>query len=333
MSLLKLERAFGMLVILIAAGTCSLRAQTPAVAEKVSPSITPMVVPAPEPMNIDAIKSPLSQRSAGTDDVLETKPRPVKSNVVLESSGSTGSVPVEASATTVSQSTSSAPNDDEWKFQFTPYLWLVSISGRTGIGNLVVDTDKSLTNSNVELDFGFMSTFEARKNKFVILTDLQYSSLSTERGNPGPLFSSSRAGIKTFILEPDVGYRVLDNGEGASVDVLGGIRYWHLNVDLEFRPGILPAVNVSRSRGWVDGVAGLRGKAPLSERWFVTGEGDLGGGGSNFTYHLFGGVGLNLGKRIALIGGYRDLNVNYNKDGFLFDMSLHGPILGFGIKF
>ena len=44
-------------------------------------------------------------------------------------------------------------------------------------------------------------------------------------------------------------------------------------------------------------------------------------------------VGLNVGKRFALIGGYRDLNVNYNKDGFLFDMSLHGPIVGLGIKF
>ena len=40
-----------------------------------------------------------------------------------------------------------------------------------------------------------------------------------------------------------------------------------------------------------------------------------------------------LESDIALVGGYRDLNVNYNKDGFLFDMSLHGPILGFGIKF
>jgi opacity protein-like surface antigen len=71
----------------------------------------------------------------------------------------------------------------------------------------------------------------------------------------------------------------------------------------------------------------------LSPRWFVTGKADLGGGGSKFTYQLFGGVGVNVGKRWALVGGYRDLNVNYDKDGFLFDMSLHGPILGIGMKF
>ena len=237
---------------------------------------------------------------------------------------------------TKADETSGSPqvtDPDAWQFQLTPYLWIASISGRGGIGNVVVDTDTSVTDTGVELNFGFMSVFEARKDKFVILADLEYSDLSTEKGNPGPLFSSTRASFKTFIFDPEVGYRILDNERGAFVDVLGGVRIWHVNGDLQFRAGILPALEVSRSRSWVDGIAGLRGKAALSERWFVTGKADLGGGGSNFTYQLFGGVGVNVGQRLALIGGYRDLNVNYNKDGFLFDMSLHGPILGFGIKF
>lgn len=42
---------------------------------------------------------------------------------------------------------------------------------------------------------------------------------------------------------------------------------------------------------------------------------------------------MNVGERLALVGGYRDMNVNYNKDGFLFDQSLHGPVVGFDIKF
>jgi hypothetical protein len=66
---------------------------------------------------------------------------------------------------------------------------------------------------------------------------------------------------------------------------------------------------------------------------FVIGKADLGGGGSKFTYQLFGGVGLLMGKRFALIGGYRDLSVNYNKDNFLFDVDLHGPIAGLSIRF
>ena len=103
--------------------------------------------------------------------------------------------------------------------------------------------------------------------------------------------------------------------------MVGGFRYWHLKSDLTFTAGALPAISASRSRGWVDAVR-YRGRARLSKRLFVIGKADL-GGGSKFTYQLFGGVGLLMGKRFALIGGYRDLSVNYSKDNFLFDVRLH----------
>lgn len=131
-----------------------------------------------------------------------------------------------------------------------------------------------------------------------------------------------------------MGYRIFDNPEKESFfGVLGGIRYWHLRTDLTFNAGVLPGVTASRSRGWVDGVAGVRGKIHLTPSFFLTGQTDLGGGGTNFTYQFFGGGGFLVGKRYALIAAYRYLDVNYNKDDFLFDMALHGPLFGFGIKF
>jgi hypothetical protein len=276
--------------------------------------------------------------TAGADRVAEdTSDLEASDHVRRTDSGTTVASSVAAeSREKAGRATTAAPQPaatDTWQFQLTPYLWIPTINGRAGIGNLVTDTSVSVGNAKVELNFGFMGTFEARKNKLIILTDLQYSDIATEKGNPGPLFSSSRASFKTFVFDPEVGYRILNNGKGATLDVLGGLRYWHLNADLAFRAGFLPAVEVTRSRSWVDGVVGLRGRAALSPRWFVVGKADLGGGGSKFTYQLFGGVGVNVGKRFALVGGYRDLNVNYDKDGFLFDMSLHGPILGIGMKF
>ena len=226
------------------------------------------------------------------------------------------------------------PDPDKWQFQLTPYLWIAGVKGRAGVGNLVVDVDAALTDDDVDLNFGFMGTFEARKNRFVILTDLQYSNLGTDRATPGPLFSSASADFKTFVLDPEVGYRIVENREkGAFVDVLGGIRYWHLETDLTFNAGLVSSVTASRSKSWVDGVAGIRGRAHLSPRLFVTGKADLGGGGSDFSYQLFGGGGLLMGSRDALIAGWRHLAVNYNKDGFLFDNSLSGPVFGLGIRF
>lgn len=226
------------------------------------------------------------------------------------------------------------PDPDKWQFQFSPYLWIAGINGRTGLGNLVVEVDAGVTDENVDLNFGLMGTFEARKKRFIILTDFQYSDLGTNRATPGPLFTSAEADFKTVVLDPKIGYRVFDNPEkGAFLDVLAGIRYWHLRTDLNFKAGLVSLVTASRSRSWVDGAGGIRGKTHLTPRIFLTGEADLGGGGSNISYQLFGGVGVLVGKRYALIAGYRDLDVNYNKDGFLFDNALHGPIVGLGIKF
>ena len=224
--------------------------------------------------------------------------------------------------------------DDKWHVQFSPYLWLVGVSGRAGISPLAVDINTAITDSDIHLNFGFMGTFEARKKRLVILTDLQYSNLGADRPSPGPLFSGATADFKTFILEPEVGYRIFDNPEkDAFFGVLGGIRYWHLRTDLTFNAGVLPGVTSSRSRGWVDGIVGVRGKTHLTRRFFLTGKADVGGGGANFTYQLFGGGGFLVGKRYALIAGYRYLDVNYNKDDFLFDMALQGPVFGLGIKF
>ena len=240
----------------------------------------------------------------------------------------------EASAGADASPKPQAVDADKWQFQLTPYLWIAGISGQAGIGNLITDVDAGITDSNVDLNFGIMGTFEARKNRFIILTDLQYSNLGTDRATPRSLFSSASADFKTFVLDPEVGYRIVDNPEkGAFVDVLGGIRYWHLRTDLTFNAGLLSTVTATRSRSWVDAVAGIRGRAHITKRVFLTGKADLGGGGSKFTYQLFGGAGVLVGKRYALIAGYRDLNVNYDKDGFLFDTSLQGPVLGFGIKF
>jgi hypothetical protein len=227
-----------------------------------------------------------------------------------------------------------ALNTDHWHFQLTPYLWVVGISGRVGIGNLTTGVDTGVTNDNVDLNFGFMATFEARKNRFAIVTDLQYSNIGSDHATPGPLFSTATFDIKTFVLDPEVGFRLVgDNEKDSLVDIMGGFRYWHLSSDLTFNAGLLSTITASRSRSWVDGVVGIRGKTHLTKRLFISGKLDAGGGGSNFTYQVFAGAGLTFGKRYALIGGYRDLNVNYNKDGFLFDTSLKGAILGLGIKF
>ena len=225
-------------------------------------------------------------------------------------------------------------DDDRWQFQFSPYFWLASLHGTGGTSNRTADLDVSFGDVFDALNFAFMATFEARKGKFISLTDIEYVSVSDDRATPGPLFSDVDAGFKIFIFDQEVGYRLYQNPDnGASIDVLGGVRVWRVKTDFEFGAGILPATRIEGSRSWVDGVGGLRGRAPLSEKIFLTGKFDLGGGGSDFTYQLFGGGGYSLNEKVALIFGYRVLDVNYDRNNFVYDMNQRGPIFGVGFKF
>jgi hypothetical protein len=281
----------------------------------------------------------ISEKSQPTATSLNSKSASAKSSkvkpsvTVSDSKTTTGYNDSESETNVRPDSIPTPASADQWHFQFTPYLWIAGVSGRGGIGTVSVNVDSGISDDNVKLNFGFMGSFEARRNKLSVVTDLQYSNLGTKGPTPGPLFSKASADFKTFVLDPEVGYRIRANPEkGRFIDVLGGVRYWHLRADLNFDAGLLSAKSASGSKDWTDGVIGFRGRAALSKRVFVLGKADIGGGGSKFTYQLFGGVGIGVGKRTSLIGGYRDLHVNYDKDNFLFDMSLAGPILGVSFR-
>ena len=298
----------GAIVLLITACTISIAAQTPDVASSLTAN----------PYSLREQKETASKKKSvppGEDKDLTTGPAG------------------ESEVNTPSASPQIDPSD-EWQFTFSPFVHLAGLHGTAGVGNRTAEVDQSFGDLFGVLKFAFMGTFEARKGKLFSLTDVEYVSVSDDGATPGPLFSDLEADFKVFIFDTEGGYRLFeDPDKGSYVDVLGGIRVWRVSTDLDFGAGILPAVQVEGSRTWVDGVAGLRGRAALSQKIFLTGKFDLGGGGSNFTYQIFGGGGYNLTPKVALILGYRVLDVNYNKDNFIYDMSQRGPILGASFRF
>lgn len=257
-----------------------------------------------------------------------------KKSVPLAEGTNLSTGPAEVSDLNTHSASPQTDPSDGWQFTFSPFFHLAGLHGTAGVGNRTTQVDESFSDVFDVLNFAFMGTFEARKGKLFSLTDIEYVNVSDEKATPGPLFSTLDASFKTFIFDTEGGYRLFDDPDnGAHVDVLGGIRVWHVNTELDFGAGILPAIQLDGSRTWVDGIAGLRGRAAVSEKIFVTGKFDLGGGGSNFTYQLFGGGGYNLTPKVALIFGYRALDVNYRKDNFVYDMNQRGPIVGASFRF
>jgi hypothetical protein len=236
-------------------------------------------------------------------------------------------------ATEVSaQSASRQSPVDGWQVQFVPYLWGAGLDGQVGIGNRTADVDASFSNILSHLHFAAMGMADARRNKLVVLTDALYTDVRGQDATPGPLFSSVSPQQKLFILTPEAGYRVVD-GQDTFVDVVGGIRLWHTNSELQFQAGLLPSVNLQSSRDWVDAIGGLRVRRALAHRWWASAYGDAGGGGSSFTYQIVGNAGLDLEEHYALVFGYRYLKVDYEKNSFLLDTAMKGPLFGFTFKF
>lgn len=238
-----------------------------------------------------------------------------------------------ASAAAAVPSTTPPPSATEaWQVEVVPYLWGSGIEGPVGIGNRTADIDASFANILNHLHFAAMGLAEARRDKLVVLTDTIYSDLRGQRATPGPLFSRVDPQQRMFILTPEGGYRILDSGD-ASLDVVGGIRYWRLKSELQFQSGVLPGIGLEASRNWVDGIVGARARKTLPRKWWASAYGDLGAGGSDFTYQIVGNAGLDIRERYALVLGYRYLKVDYDKNEFLFDTAMKGPLFGFTIKF
>lgn len=92
---------------------------------------------------------------------------------------------------------------------------------------------------------------------------------------------------------------------------------------------------MSGTQTWVDPVVGLRLRAALSRAAYLTAKADIGGFGlgSELSWQLFGGLRLNLSPRVFTVIGYRHLDVDYRREGVIFDVALSGFVGGFGFRF
>jgi hypothetical protein len=223
-----------------------------------------------------------------------------------------------------------------WWFQVTPYFWAAGLKGnvRPGPNAPLAQVDASFTDILDDLGFAAMATIEARKGRFGLVGDLIYLSLtSTARGPLG--FVGAQLKDKTFLAQVNAAYRVVDNGAWW-LDLEAGARIWAMDMDLTF--SIAPPIGASRtfslSKSWVDPIIGVRARANLGQGFFVQGYADVGGFGvsSDSTWQVAGLLGYQYSPAISFLAGYRYLAVDYDRNGFVWDVDLHGPIFALAWK-
>lgn len=248
-----------------------------------------------------------------------------------------------ATAPTVAPTPTST--SDGWRVTWAPaYLWFSGFSGTVGARGQTTPVNAGFWDLASHLNFAYATNLDVGKGRFGFIVDLQYMHLgddTTFSGPPPPLFSSADVDSKLFILEPDFYARAVDSDRGW-FDVLAGFRYWHLDNDINFEPGLLPATEVKAGDNWVDPIVGFRFRVNLDQdkKWFLPARADIGGfnTGSDLTWQLFGGIGRSFtlaGHPSAAIFGYRKMFVDRDREsnGSLLKVSLSGPIFGMTISF
>jgi hypothetical protein len=226
--------------------------------------------------------------------------------------------------------------DSGWTFAAAPYLWMAGINGQIGIGGRTADVDISFSEIFDALDWSpppVMIAGEARNGRYALFTDFIY--LGTEEGGTlsGPLAANVNVDMTNIIWTFGGSYRVLDNGT-ATLDVLAGGRLWYMDADITLTAAPF-TLQASGSKTWVDPIIGVSGSVDLGNGFGLHGEADIGGFGAaaDLDWQVIGALKYQVKESIALELGYRYLDVNYDRDGFVFDVAMQGPIVGASFRF
>jgi hypothetical protein len=233
-------------------------------------------------------------------------------------------------------------SSEQWNFQLAPYAWLAgqkgSVATLPGLPPADIDVgfyDDVLGNINGAI----MLLGEARKGRFGVVMDVVYNDIETEDPTPlGVFYSALNSRTKSWMVSGAGFYRLVES-QNRFLDVIGGVRYWSVDSELTLEGPQFPSLperSISNKEGWVDPIVGLKGFVPIGEsKFFVSGALVIGGFGvgSDFMWDAMINFGYQWTKGFSTTIGYRYLDVDYEDDGFLYDVAQQGITLGLSWRF
>jgi hypothetical protein len=225
--------------------------------------------------------------------------------------------------------------EEGWHFRLSPYLWFAGLEGDAATipGSPSAPIDISPSDALEDTEASFMIMLDARKGKHGVFADLIYSDVrSDEELIPPPIDLGLRSKSVTTLVT--LGYQhEFYNREGFVVDAIAGGRFWNVDTELRFADGLgfLAGQKISNDESWIDPLLGAKGRAPLGRSGLYLAGGIAMGGfgiGSDLFYEINANVGYQWNTSIGTTVGYRMFDVDYENDGFLYDVRQEGWQLG-----
>lgn len=238
-----------------------------------------------------------------------------------------------------------APGD--WRFTLAPYAWAAGINGDVGLfGRDPVGVDVPFSDILENLDVAAMGVAEAHNGTWGVFADLDYVSIDAEKfitrvvGGDPPISArvDASADVQELMATLMGQWRVLDEGN-ITLDLLGGVRYWNVDTGLTLKlaaNGVkVKSLSGSDGAAWIDPMIGAKLFVDTGTPFYVTGWGMAGGFGvgSELSWDAMGGLGYRWTDHVSTVLGYRAVGVDYEEDGFVYDVIQSGAVLGAVISF
>ena len=264
--------------------------------------------------------------------------------VILSLSGLAFSMPQRAIAADLPQASDyEMPPMPEVQFDFVPfYVWIPGMNGDLGVFGTKAKIDitpidilKNVKSFLEVLDGIYFGSGHLQFGDFGFMYDVTYMEVSsTQKIGNNFLTGALDVGFGLTLGTLLGTYKLYDTEE-SRIDVLAGVRIWDVKLNVQLALGPIQGGG-KEGDTWVDPVVGFKGRHNLTESTYLTGWAMVGGfgAGSDIMYDVFGGVGYEINDMFSAIGGMRASYADYKgKDGFLWDVTMYGPIIGASVKF
>ncbi|MCL7996854.1 hypothetical protein M8994_01185 [Brucella sp. 21LCYQ03] len=235
-------------------------------------------------------------------------------------------------------------DQQRWRVIFSPYVWGASLTGNAGLLGASTSVDVPFKDILNNLDMSFMGNIEITNGTYGAYFDGQYTKTSQDEDVLGRQLGLD---ITSTTLAGGVFYRIYQHDlDGLTyygrqrvfaIEPTAGIRWTQIKAKLNVDP-----YSETRQANWTDPFIGTRILYDIGERWNISAEADIGGFGAGTKLSANGQIYLGYRTRIFDIPtiwrvGYRALYQDYrDNDGlenFKYDVTQHGPVVGWSMQF
>jgi len=242
-----------------------------------------------------------------------------------------------------------AQGSEDWQWTVAPYLWASDVGLDLTVNNdITIGGDADFKDLLDKVDTVFMGHFEGRKGRWGMYLDMIYLDLSDSStlsvGPGGPILGdlTADAGMKMKLYDAGGIYRLREPGDDIQFDLLAGVRYVDVDVELDLvlpGPGMMP-VDIRTGPSETDLMLGARLIGFFADRWHWALRGDFSFGGTEGTYNGLATMGYTFGESrlFTLTAGYRYMSIEI--DGVTTrgnrttaETTMSGPVVGFVFDF